>query len=144
MTDRSTKPENLHASAVALGPAGLLIVGASGSGKSSLALELMSRGARLVADDQVMLLPKEEGLRLSPHPRLAGRIEARGVGILEVPYASAVAHWVVTLDEIETARLPEMHQTVIAGVQLPLLKKVESPMFPSILIALLSGGRSAP
>ena len=144
MADRSTDPDIIHASAVALGPAGLLIMGASGSGKSSLALELMARGAKLVADDQVVVSARDEGLHMAPHSRLAGGIEARGVGILEVPFAPAFARWVVTLDEVETARFPEAHQTVIAGIPLPLLKKVESPMFPSILIALLSGGRSAP
>ena len=55
MADRSTDPDTIHASAVALGPVGLLIMGASGSGKSSLALELMARGAKLVADDQVVV-----------------------------------------------------------------------------------------
>ena len=44
---------NLHGSAVAFGARGLLILGGSGSGKSSLALRLVQHGAALVADDRV-------------------------------------------------------------------------------------------
>jgi hypothetical protein len=48
------------------------------------------------------------------------------------------------LDEVETERLPERHETVIADVTLPSIRKVESPAFPAMLCALMNGGRSAP
>ena len=138
-------PVNIHASAVAFGTTGLLILGASGSGKSSLALELMAMGARLVADDRVVATPDlNGGLRLSAPPPLEGLIEARGVGLLRIHYAPAMALWAVTLDDVETARLPERHETVIADVTLPLIRKVESPAFPAMLCALMNGGRAAP
>ena len=53
---------NLHASAVALDGRGALLLGASGAGKSGLALRLMALGARLVADDRVLLRRGPEGL----------------------------------------------------------------------------------
>ncbi|MDJ1017685.1 MAG: serine kinase [Paracoccaceae bacterium] len=140
-----TAPLILHASAVAVEGRGLLITGASGSGKSSLALELISRGARLVADDRVSAEPLPEGaLRLTPPDAIAGRIEARGVGLLALPHEIAHASAVVDLDETETDRLPERHEVVIAGVALPLLRAVESPAFPAMLLAYLHGGRAAP
>lgn len=122
-----------------------MILGASGSGKSSLALQLMALGARLVADDRVVVTPDPEGgLHLDAAPNLEGLVEARGVGLIRAGHGPAMARWGVTLDEIETARLPEVHETVIADVALPLLRKVESPAFPAMLSALLNGGRVAP
>ena len=138
-------PETLHASAVAVAGRGLLILGASGTGKSSLALELIARGATLVSDDGVQVQQTDQGgLLLSPPAAIAGQIEARGVGLITLPYAPAQAFAAVTLDVVETARLPDRHETVIAGVALPLLHKVESPIFPAMLHAYLSGERTHP
>ena len=136
----------LHATAVAIDERGLLITGASGSGKSSLALELISLGATLVADDRVVCHPRAESavLWLSPPASIAGRIEARGLGLIALPFRETAAAAVVTLDTVETARLPERHETVIAGVSLPLYRKVESSAFPAILMACLRGERVAP
>ena len=136
----------IHASAVAVEGRGLLILGASGSGKSSLALELMALGADLVADDRVAVTPDPGGgpPRLDPPPALAGRIEARGIGILAAPWVSARAVMAVDLDRIETARLPEPREIVIAGASLPCLSKVETPAFAAMLLSVLKGGRVAP
>ena len=145
MAARTPGPVNLHASAVAFGPLGLVILGASGTGKSSLALELMAMGATLVADDRVIATPDlQGGLRLSAPAPLEGLIEARGLGLLRVEHRPAMAAWVVTLDEVEDMRLPHRHETVIAEVVLPLIRKVESPAFHAMLCALMNGGRSAP
>ncbi len=132
--------ENLHASAVACGPVGLLITGRSGSGKSSLAIELVSRGLELVADDQVQATVVDGGLLLAAPDRLKDRIEARGLGILGCPTRPAWARYVVDLDETEVARLPGPQETVIADVTLPLVRRVESPAFPAMLYTLLTGG----
>ena len=79
----------LHASAVALTPAaGVLILGPSGVGKSSLALRLMALGARLVADDGVALTVQAGALIARAPAPIAGLIEARGAGIL---HAEALA-----------------------------------------------------
>ena len=133
-------PHRLHASAVALDETGLLILGKSGAGKSSLALQLIALGARLVADDQVLLTRKDGGLLMTAPPQLEGRIEARGLGILSTPARPSWARFVVDLDRIETKRLPPTRETVIEGVALRCIHRVESAAFPSMLYVLLQGG----
>ena len=72
----NSEAKTVHASCVACDGAGVLILGASGAGKSGLALNLMALGAALVADDRVVL--SREGdvvLAACPLP-LRGLIEA--------------------------------------------------------------------
>jgi serine kinase of HPr protein (carbohydrate metabolism regulator) len=82
----------IHACALIVGDAGLLIRGPSRSGKSSLTLALLAaaeaggRFARLVADDRVGLSVEGGQLFGAPHPLIAGQIEQRGAGILTLPY----------------------------------------------------------
>lgn len=121
----------LHGSAVAFetsaGPAGLLIVGKSGSGKSELALELTSLGARLIADDQTELHRVGDVIRLFAPPPLRGLIELRGLGILRVDYTEGVALAVVVdLDEAETQRFPERHVATLLGLAIPRLRHCNS------------------
>lgn len=133
--------EVLHASAVAVGTRGLLILGPSGSGKSTLALQLIALGAQLVADDRVIATPTpESGVLLSAPETIRGRIEARGVGLLCLEAVKARAFAVVDLSRTEERRLPEPRETVISGERLPLLSKVESPAFASILRVYLTTG----
>lgn len=134
----------LHATAVAVDGAGLLITGASGTGKSSLAIQLMALGASLVADDGVMATPKDGGLMLSAPDAIAGMIEARGIGLLSAPAAGpAWARLVVDLDATSTARLPEPETVDIEDVMLPLIRRLESPAFPAMVLLALKGGRRA-
>src|SRR5579872_4632333 len=76
--------ESLHASAVALEGRAVLISGPSGSGKSDLSLRLLDRGFTLVSDDQTII--KKDGNRLvaSAPQNIAGKLEIRGIGIVEV------------------------------------------------------------
>ena len=82
----------IHACALIVGDAGLLIRGPSRSGKSSLTLALLAaaeaegRFARLVADDRVGLSVEGGQLFGAPHPLIAGQIEQRGKDILTLPY----------------------------------------------------------
>ncbi len=138
-------PQILHASAVALGPAGLLIKGKSGSGKSSLAVELMSLGAILVADDQIEIQIGSEGaIWMRPHERLQGLIEARGIGLLQTNWAPARLTHVVDLATTENARMPDRHETVICNRAFPCLRKVESPAFAAMIMVYLKGARREP
>ena len=134
----------IHASCVAIGDRGLLIIGPSCSGKSSLALELMSRGAKLVADDRVMLELVDDRLKASSPKAIAGKIEAREVGILKadnLPYVFVDA--LVNLAKTETQRLPEVHSHKILGLELPCYYKSNTPFFPAALMQLLKAGRYA-
>ena len=134
----STGP--VHGTAVACDQTGLLILGASGAGKSSLALELVALGAGLVADDRVICTSRDGGVLMTAPRALEHRIEARGLGILTVPTAPAFLRFVVDLDVSETQRFPEPRETVIKGVSFPLFQRVESPAFASMLMTLLRGG----
>ncbi len=138
-------PELLHASAIAIGPSGLLITGPSGAGKSSLALELMALGATLVADDRVLIMPSEGGGIMMTAPKaLEGLVEARGMGLIKAPFQPARLRAVVDLAAVEDKRLPDRHETLIAGEVFPIFRKVESDSFPAMLLAYLKGGLAAP
>lgn len=75
-------PRRLHGSCVARNDDAILLVGPPGSGKSDLALRLLARGFTLVADDQVDVA---DGVASCPPP-LLGLLEARGLGIVRLPY----------------------------------------------------------
>lgn len=76
--------ENLHASCVAAEGHAVLITGRSGSGKSDLALRLIDRGFTLVSDDRTILRKQDGRLIASAPDTIKGKIEVRGVGILEM------------------------------------------------------------
>jgi HPr kinase/phosphorylase len=135
----------LHASAVAVEGRGVLITGPSGSGKSSLALELIGMGASLVADDGVLLSRGPEGRVIARAPAaIRGLIEARGVGLLRARAADDVPlALVVDLSQVESDRLPPERTTTLLGTELPLLHKVESPHFPAAIRQYLAAGRSS-
>lgn len=113
---------NIHASAVAFGPSrGVLILGASGSGKSRLALALIAEGAQLVADDQVFLARSDDALFARAPRSIEGLIEVRGLGILRVAFRR-LARLVLAVDmDAEPARLPQPHSRPLVGAALPCL-----------------------
>ena len=82
-----------QADCVAIGDRGVLIEGPPGSGKSSLALALIDRGAVLVGDDGVLLSVRSDStlqLWAAPHPNTRGLLEVRNVGILRFPASAGV------------------------------------------------------
>lgn len=122
---------------------GVLIIGPSGSGKSGLALQLMSLGAQLVADDRTVLEAAEGVLFASPPPTIAGMIEARGVGILSQPHLTHVPlSLVIDLEQFEQARLPTARSMCLLDIALPCLHKVDAPYFPAAIHAYMTGSRS--
>ena len=92
---------NLHATAVSVANKGLLILGASGSGKSKLALVMLTHGAKLISDDQVLLKTDTDKIILSAPRTIIGKIEARYIGILNVPAVSAQLFLAIDLDKDE-------------------------------------------
>ncbi|SFR98748.1 HPr kinase/phosphorylase [Sphingomonas jatrophae] len=111
--------ETIHASCVALAGGAVLLAGRSGAGKSDLALRLIDRGAQLVSDDYTLL--RRVGGRLvgSAPATIAGRIEVRGLGIVDMPHlAEAEVRLIVLLDE-PVVRMPERAVRQFAGVDLP-------------------------
>jgi HPr kinase/phosphorylase len=134
----------LHASCVALGLKGLLIVGPSGSGKSGLALALMAAGCMLVADDRTVVTRNGGHLFAAPPAGLEGQIEARGVGILNATHVSStLLNLAVDLGRAETGRLPGFHEFECLGLRLPLVLGPISAHFPASVLQCLRAGRAA-
>jgi HPr kinase/phosphorylase len=118
----ANKPEQIHATCIALDGQGVLLRGPSGSGKSDMALRLIDAGAELVADDRVDLSMAEGFLTASAPPALRDLLEVRGLGILRFPALTAapvavVCNLVATQD---VKRHPEDSCTTILGVELPI------------------------
>jgi HPr kinase/phosphorylase len=121
---------HLHASCVAMSGVGVVLYGPSGSGKSDLALRLIDAGARLVADDCLVVERCGDRLIGRPPEAAAGLIEVRGLGIMRVEHCvSAPLGLVVALDETE-ARLPEPMTHELLGVALPCVRL--DPRAPSV------------
>lgn len=108
----------VHATCVALDGLALLLAGPSGSGKSDLALRLIDRGAALVSDDYSRLARRGDVVVASAPERIAGRIEVRGLGLVDMPCLpeAPVALW---LDmAVDTEDAPERYPLHEASVRL--------------------------
>jgi hypothetical protein len=125
----STPAHPFHGTAILLGEAGVLLRGASGAGKSQLALALVAeahaRGmfVRLIGDDRVSISAQAGRLVVRGHPAIAGQIEERGTAIVELETAkAAILRFLVDL-ETDPPRLPlvEAPVTELCGIDLPLL-----------------------
>ena len=137
-----------HASCVAFGTQAVLIRGKSGSGKSNLVLRLIDaegfglgdapRRATLVADDQVILTKTDRALLASPPQVLQGKLEVRGLGIIELNWVSHIPLCMVVdlLDKDEIPRMPDAAEleTEIMGQNFPrLLLNASAPGAAAIL-----------
>jgi HPr kinase/phosphorylase len=113
----------VHGTAVAIDGAAILLRGAPGAGKSDLALRLIDRGARLVADDQAELRRAEDHILVSAPTVIAGLIEVRGLGILRVDtvVAAPLALLVDLVSSAEVERLPEGRGEEVLGLKVPVI-----------------------
>jgi serine kinase of HPr protein (carbohydrate metabolism regulator) len=107
----------LHATAVQIDGRAVLLLGRSGSGKSDLALRLIDRGARLIADDRVIV---DGGIAACP-PTTQGKLEVRGIGIVTMPAAPPAP--IALAVDLDTApeRLPEPATRDIGGRPVPVI-----------------------
>ena len=111
--------ETIHACCVAIGGRGVLIAGPSGSGKSDLVVRLLDRGAVLVSDDYTVVGGRDGWLLASPPPNIAGKIEIRGVGIVQRPFAADIPVALLVDAGSPPERMPEVGNRLIDGVAVP-------------------------
>lgn len=119
-----------QATCVAIGGRALLIEGPPGAGKSSLALALIDHGAVLVSDDGVLLTVARGHLRAHPHPRIAGLLEVRNVGLVAMPTVADVPVALVLVLDQAAERYVDMAEVAVrANCRVPLLRlSPESPV----------------
>ena len=122
MSGSRLSSETMHASTVARDGRAVLITGPSGSGKSDLSLQLLDRGFSLVSDDRTIVRKDRERLVASPPPAIAGKLEVRGIGIVDVDHLTDVAVALVVELTSEIQRLPDdSRERPILGVGIPLV-----------------------
>ncbi|MBV7259418.1 HPr kinase/phosphorylase [Erythrobacter crassostreae] len=123
----------VQASAVAIAGRVLMIEGPPGSGKSSLALALIDRGAKLIGDDAVTLSVDSGQIIASPPPNIAGLIEVRGIGLIKLPLGEpAPLSLILSLGE-KGPRLPETiaHREIL-GISIPTLPFLPGEIAPAV------------
>lgn len=117
----------------------MLITGMAGTGKSTLALELIALGAELISDDQTEIRPGEPPIASAPS-EIAGQLESRGVGIIELPHQDRVPlRLIVDLDGAEATRLPESHFRDLLGHPVRVIFARDLPARAAIVMAVLKG-----
>lgn len=142
-------PEIFHATAIGIKGKGVVLIGASGCGKSDLALRLIDRGAILVSDDQVQLKAENDAPYLYQAPNIAGKIEVRGIGIIDMPPVDAVPLRLVVALDREVVRHPDGWPVeVIGGYSIPLCCidpfAASAPIKVEMALALLINGNILP
>ena len=101
---------------------GVLILGKSGSGKSSLALSLVANGAQLVCDDRVQLQVKNKILMMTKPSSLPSALEVRGLGLIKVPLITeARVDLIIDMGLTSDSRLGG-HKMELVGVEIPCVK----------------------
>jgi serine kinase of HPr protein (carbohydrate metabolism regulator) len=124
-----------QASAVAIDGRALILEGPPGSGKSSLMLSLIDRGATLIGDDGVTLARDGDRILASPPPNIAGLLEIRGVGLVTMPTAAdvPVALILSLVGEGHAERLPGMLVTRdLFGLAIPVLPFAHGTIAPAV------------
>lgn len=111
-----------QASCVAIDGRALLIEGPPGSGKSSLALALIDRGATLVGDDGVTLELRSGRLWANAPPNIAGLIEIRNVGLVTVPATEAPVSLLIRLAEDAPRYVEAAERADLLGMAVPLIR----------------------
>ena len=132
--------ENFQGTCIAFGEEAVLFRGPSGSGKSDLALRCIEKGADLISDDQTILCKKNKKIIASAPRTIAGKLEVRGLGIVDFPYREN-ASLVLVLDLINEGaleRLPKIAFVDYFDIKIPNLRilSFESSAVEKVSLAL--------
>jgi len=113
----------VHATAVAIDGGAVLLRGPPGCGKSDLALRLIDGGARLIADDQAVLLRRDNHIQVRAPATIVGLLEVRGVGILRLDTldGAPLALVVDLVPAAQVERLPEPRWETVLGLAVALI-----------------------
>ena len=129
--------EAVHASSVAIDGRAILITGVSGSGKSDLALRLIDRGFTLISDDQTLVRRDGDRLVASAPSSIEGKLEIRGIGIIEMETASDVPAALLVELTSDIQRLPDdSRKRPILGINLPLVTIDATTASAAVKVAL--------
>ncbi len=149
LDDHFAPTDTVHGTMVDVYGVGLLFTGQSGIGKSEIALDLVERGHRLVADDSVTVTRKAADIIIARGPEhLQHFMEIRGIGIIDIQAKFGIRsirvqkrlEVVVNLVEWDEKKDWEREglserQTDILGVKIP---QVDVPLFPGKNITVIS------
>ncbi|HET9813539.1 MAG TPA: HPr kinase/phosphatase C-terminal domain-containing protein [Sphingomicrobium sp.] len=114
--------ETVHASTVASDGRAVLITGPSGAGKSDLALRMLDRGFALVSDDRTIVRKQGDRLLATAPPNIAGKLEIRGIGIVEMDALTDVPVALIVELRTDIERLPDDdRERQLLGVAVPLI-----------------------
>ena len=132
--------ENFQGTCIAFGEEAVLFRGPSGSGKSDLALRCIEKGADLISDDQTILCKKNKKIIATAPRTIAGKLEVRGLGIVDFPYREN-ASLVLVLDLINEGaveRLPKIDFVDYFDIKIPNLRilSFESSAVEKVSLAL--------
>ena len=114
--------KEIQATAVSYKKKAILIMGKAGVGKTTLALNLIEKGATLIGDDFVKIFIKNNKLYCKHNEKLKGIIEIRELGLVsgfKVAKASPVL-CVIQLHKKTTERLPEQKSISLLDKKVPL------------------------
>ncbi|MDX2258489.1 MAG: HPr kinase/phosphatase C-terminal domain-containing protein [Hyphomicrobiaceae bacterium] len=125
--------ETIHATTIAIGSRAILLRGPSGAGKSDLALRCLALPAgrfnadpvELIADDYTVVSAVDGVLWASAPPALGGKLEVRGLGIVDLPAITAAAVALVCdlVPPHDVVRMPEDGLTVtLCNVAIPSIR----------------------
>jgi HPr kinase/phosphorylase len=132
--------QTVHATALVIEKKGVLLRGPSGSGKSDLALRLIDDGAVLISDDRTALIQRDGNVVAQCPASIAGKLEVRGVGILDVPYIeeAALSMIVNLVESDQVERLPLRSKAELLGCRIPfmLLEPFEASAMAKIKMAI--------
>jgi HPr kinase/phosphorylase len=158
MTLSASAAELVHGTALALDGKAVLIRGASGSGKSDLALRCIAAPSpmdlpciQILSDDQVWLTRDGHGIEATPPPAIAGKLEVRGLGIVELPFCAS-ARLTLVIDLVPPDCVPRFPlgepSTDLLGALIPLLRltpfEASAPLKVILALARSTGGLTPP
>jgi HPr kinase/phosphorylase len=133
--------QTFHATAVVIEKKGVLLRGPPGSGKSDLALRLIDDGAVLISDDRTALIQRDGTIVAQCMASISGKLEVRGVGIVEVPYVEETALSLIVdlVDPDQVERIPLQRTEELLGCRIPsiLLAPFEASATAKIKMAIL-------